>query len=68
MSNMSYCRFENTTQDMQDCLDALAEGLETGATLEDFKKTLSSSQEQRAFEKFLNLCQDVADVVEDLRG
>lgn len=23
MSNMSYCRFENTAQDLQDCIDSL---------------------------------------------
>lgn len=23
MANMSYCRFQNTRQDMEDCLDAL---------------------------------------------
>ena len=23
---MSYCRFENTTRDMQDCLDAIEDG------------------------------------------
>ena len=26
MANMSYCRFENTTKDMQDCLYAIEEG------------------------------------------
>tara|TARA_R100001244_G_scaffold125681_1_gene95683 strand:+ start:112 stop:309 length:198 start_codon:yes stop_codon:yes gene_type:complete len=26
MANMSYCRFENTTRDMQDCIDAIEEG------------------------------------------
>ena len=25
MANMSYCRFENTYRDMQDCVDALEE-------------------------------------------
>ena len=25
MSNMSYCRFENTASDLQDCLDAVEE-------------------------------------------
>lgn len=24
MSNMSYCRFENTSNDLQECIDALA--------------------------------------------
>ena len=26
MSNMSYCRFENTSKDMQDCLNAIESG------------------------------------------
>lgn len=26
MSNMTYCRFENTVADMRDCLDAIYEG------------------------------------------
>ena len=26
MPNMSYCRFENTTKDMQDCINAIEEG------------------------------------------
>ena len=25
MSNMSYCRFENTSNDLQDCLEAMQE-------------------------------------------
>ncbi len=25
MSNMSYCRFQNTLRDLQDCLDALCD-------------------------------------------
>ncbi len=28
MSNMSYCRFENTLPDLQDCRDALGDGLD----------------------------------------
>lgn len=30
MSNMSYCRFENTASDLDDCADALEELLNTG--------------------------------------
>ena len=26
MSNMSYCRFHNTAQDLQDCVDAIENG------------------------------------------
>ena len=28
MGNMSYCRFENTLADMEDCLNALENGLD----------------------------------------
>ena len=30
MGNMSYCRFENTLADMEDCLNALENGLDAG--------------------------------------
>lgn len=36
MANMSYCRFENTSRDLSDCLDAMRE-----ETLEDWKKEAS---------------------------
>jgi len=26
MSNMSYCRFENTSRDLDDCIEAIQEG------------------------------------------
>ena len=26
MSNMSYCRFQNTAQDLEDCIDAIENG------------------------------------------
>ena len=36
MSNMSYCRFENTSIDMDDCLDALENG--KAEDLSDYEK------------------------------
>ena len=38
MANMSYCRFQNTLGDFQDCLDALEAG-----------KTLSQDEQRAAF-------------------
>ncbi len=49
MPNMSYCRFENTTRDMADCLHAI----EYGET-----KDLST-YEQDALEDFLNLAKEI---------
>lgn len=56
MSNMSYCRFQNTSKDLEDCLDAL----------EDYR---ISSQEEKTSAKFmmidfLDYCRDYG-VIED---
>jgi len=48
---MSYCRFENTTKDMQDCLDAIEDG--------DTKEL--SRYEATALREFL----DLADVIKN---
>jgi len=53
MSNMSYCRFENTLGDMRDCAAFLEEELEEGEAL---KLSLS---ERRAFNEMYNMMQDM---------
>ena len=50
MSNMSYCRFENTARDLEDCLDAIQNG-----EIND----LGSQYEVDALEELLDLCRDV---------
>ena len=50
MSNMSYCRFENTARDLQDCLDAIQDG-----EIND----LGSQYEVDALEELLDLCRNV---------
>ena len=50
MSNMSYCRFENTARDLQDCLDAIQNG-----EIND----LGSQYEVDALEELLDLCKEV---------
>ena len=50
MSNMSYCRFENTAGDLQDCLDAIQNG-----EIND----LGSQYEVDALEELLDLCRNV---------
>ena len=49
MANMSYCRFSNTVEDLQDCYDALDEG----------KKL--SSDERRAALELLEICKNISD-------
>jgi hypothetical protein len=50
MANMSYCRFQNTLQDLRDCLDHMDERLDL----------VSDSDEYRAKEKLIQLCHDIA--------
>lgn len=49
MANMSYCRFENTLSDLEDCRDALDRGEEL------------SSREVRKAKALIDLCREIAD-------
>ena len=49
MGNMSYCRFENTAQDLQDCLRAIENG-----DVYDF-----SEWELAGFEKLIRLANEI---------
>lgn len=48
MSNMSYCRFENTVSDLKDCLDHMDE------------KDLSP-YEERARRRLIKICVEIAE-------
>ena len=52
MSNMSYCRFQNTLRDLKDCLDALC----------DIDGNLSelSKEETRAADSLILVCEEIA--------
>lgn len=50
MSNMSYCRFENTYRDLQDCYEAMGDGTDD-----------LSESEKKYFERMLKLCKDIVD-------
>lgn len=52
MGNMSYCRFENTLNDLQDCYDAI------GEMTDDDEKDLSPS-EARAKKALIIMCKDI---------
>ena len=53
---MSYCRFENTAKDMQDCIYAIEE-----REVYDF-----SDYELRAFKEFYELAQEIVDMEDDI--
>lgn len=61
MTNMSYCRFENTSEDITDCIEALEEN---DWDLEDMMDRASSEYEARAMKRFVRLCREVAEMFE----
>ena len=60
MGNMSYCRFENTSQDLQDCINAVGEMIEGGYDL--------SEREQRAFKRMIAQATELLEMVGDAIG
>lgn len=57
MTNMSYCRFQNTLSDLEDCVDALYE-------ISDLDEL--SDDEKRAAKKLIKACIEVNDNLSDL--
>ena len=58
MPNMSYCRFRNTSNDMDDCLESLRD-----------KETLSFEEKhacKRMFAEFFEFCHDEGIIEEDI--
>ena len=58
MANMSYCRFENTTRDMQDCINAIEEG--------DTRDL--SRYEASALREFLDLANEIQQYQPDIEA
>lgn len=48
MSNMAYCRFQNTVPDLQDCID----------NFEDFDYLEASKNERKYYIKFIKMIKD----------
>ena len=65
MANMSYCRFQNTSQDLNDCANALGTALEEGLTFEQFYDELSKD-EQDAYKRILKRAKEFLDMHEEL--
>ncbi len=59
MSNMSYCRFENTLRDLQDCIMALEDGeLQSGGS-----EMNSAMRMMEACEEYINLQYKLEDII-----
>ena len=54
MANMSYCRFQNTSNDLFDCLCALRDG-------DGDDEKLTDKYEIAAKKRLLELCRQIAD-------
>ena len=65
MANMSYCRFQNTFLDLQDCVNQLGEALDEGLTYDEFFNELSEN-EQYYFKRLLTRAQDLVQYNDEL--
>jgi len=61
MSNMSYCRFQNTNQDLQDCMEHL---INFGLTGKDEHDENLSRNEFEAACELIEKCREVAEQFE----
>jgi hypothetical protein len=66
MSNMSYCRFENTNNDLRDCINALQEAIDESVDIAEFEKSLSSDYERRGFQSLVESCREFLEAYEAL--
>ena len=61
MANMSYCRFENTSRDFADCVNALDEMYSNDESL----STLSD-YERNSAERMYEMCKEYIDLYEQV--
>ena len=59
--NMSYCRFQNTSQDLQDCIDAVDE-----MRYQDEGEFELSKQERNALEEMIEQARYYSEIATDL--
>ncbi len=59
MANMSYCMFENTYNDLDQCYEALADALDEGS-LREFLDNMSA-EERWAFKRMRSLVNDMVE-------
>lgn len=62
MSNMSYCRFENTLADLEDCRRVLEEDELTGVN--EYGEHLSEHEFNKALE-LISTCKEIASMFEN---
>ena len=60
MGNMSYCRFENTSKEMRDCIDVLRGEDEYTQSLKDL-----GDYEKAGYVSMKEMCEEFLDVCEE---
>lgn len=58
MGNLSYCRFENTSRDVIDCVEAIENG-EMGVDIDSY--------EREGLEKLLDACERIVDMKDEIK-
>lgn len=61
---MSYCRFQNTVEDLRDCLEAINEAGGVEELAQDFEEN-GKDTELRALRKLVKLCTQIAELEEE---
>jgi Na+/phosphate symporter len=64
MGNMSYCRFQNTANDLIDCLDAMNEMLNNNGR-DGYQQTLDDG-EFRAMEHLIDYAREILEIADDV--
>jgi len=67
MANMSYCRFENTSNDLTDCQCAIEDALNDEVSFVEFIEDMSE-YERRAVRRMYRQCKDFIEAYEELVG
>lgn len=67
MANMSYCRFENTYGDLNDCVQAMEEAMDKGVSLKEFTREMSR-EELSAFQSMHAMCSRMIEAYSDMTG
>lgn len=62
---MSYCKFENTANDLKECIDNMVEVLEENKALYDLQEDMSV-YERHGYKRLVNLCTQFLEYHDDL--
>lgn len=67
MANMSYCRFQNTVLDLNDCLNVVRDAVGDDVSFEEFAEELGAD-ELKAFEQLYTRAKRFVEMVDELTG